>query len=89
VGEQLAMDLFLSSSITAVSCEALRMAAAMMNMIPNIYGLAVGGGESGAIFNALAISTEMSSHATRISAERLSYNENYRRRRQEWEIHKR
>ncbi len=88
VGEQLAMDLFLSSSITAVSCEALRMAAAMMNMIPNIYGLAVGGGESGAIFNALAISTEMSSHATRISAERLSYNENYRRRRQEWEIHK-
>lgn len=88
VGEQLAMDLFLSSSITALSCEALRMSAAIMNMIPNIYGLAVGGGESGAIFNALAIGTEMSSHATRISAERLSYNETYRRRRQEWGIHK-
>ena len=87
-GEQLAMDLFLSSSITVVGCEALRMAAAMMNMIPNIYGLAIGGGESGAIFNALAIGTEMSSHAMRISAERLSYNETYRRRRQEWGIHK-
>lgn len=87
-GEQLAMDLFLSSSLTAVSSEALRMAAAMMNMIPNIYGLAVGGGESGAIFNALAISTEMSAQATRISGERVSYNENYRRRQQEWGIQK-
>lgn len=84
IGEKQAMDLYLSASIIAASGDALRTTAATMDLVPNIYGLATGGMVFGAAFNAMAISTEVASQATRISADRISYSETYRRRREEW-----
>ncbi len=85
-GEKQAMDLYLSSSILSTSSTALHMAAAAADLVPNIYGFAVGGSRFGALFNATAIGIEISSSATRIAADKISQSEIYRRRRQEWEI---
>ncbi|MGJ0576843.1 neuraminidase-like domain-containing protein [Xenorhabdus bovienii] len=85
-GEKQAMDLYLSSSVLSTSSTALHMAAAAADLVPNIYGFAVGGSRFGALFNATAIGIEISSSATRIAADKISQSEIYRRRRQEWEI---
>nr|WP_274725394.1 neuraminidase-like domain-containing protein [Xenorhabdus bovienii] len=85
-GEKQAMDLYLSSSVLSTSSTALHMAAAAADLVPNIYGFAVGGSRFGALFNATAIGIEISSSATRIAADKISQSEMYRRRRQEWEI---
>nr|MBG3151099.1 hypothetical protein [Proteus mirabilis] len=82
--EQQAMDLYLSSSVLNTASQGLNMAAAAADLIPNIYGMAVGGSRLGAIFNATSIGLQLSGSATRISADRLSQSEAYRRRRQEW-----
>ncbi|MCW2257508.1 hypothetical protein M2263_003599 [Providencia alcalifaciens] len=88
-GEQQAMDLYLSSSVIAMSGNAFRVTAAAMNLVPNIYGLAVGGSVYGSLFNAMAVGTDIASAATRISGDRISSNESYRRRRQDWAIQRR
>ncbi|CAM3296217.1 A component of insecticidal toxin complex (Tc) [Xenorhabdus nematophila ATCC 19061] len=85
-GEKQAMDLYLSSSVLSTSGTALHMAAAAADLVPNIYGFAVGGSRFGALFNASAIGIEISASATRIAADKISQSEIYRRRRQEWEI---
>jgi hypothetical protein len=84
-GETQAMDLYLASSTIATSSQALHMAAAAMDMVPNIYGFAVGGSRYGALFNAAAIGMEISASATRIAADKIGQSETYRRRRQEWQ----
>ncbi|MEI9539858.1 neuraminidase-like domain-containing protein [Enterobacter cancerogenus] len=86
IGEKQAMNLYLSSSVLAASGNVLFMAGAAADMLPNIYGLAVGGSRYGALFNATAIGIQVSSDATRISADKISQSEAYRRRREEWEI---
>ncbi|CAI2504105.1 Tc toxin subunit A-related protein [Serratia entomophila] len=85
-GEKQAMDLYLSSSVLSASTAALFLAEAAADMLPNIYGLAVGGSRYGALFKATAIGIQVSSDATRISADKISQSEVYRRRREEWEI---
>lgn len=85
-GEKQAMDLYLSSSVLSASSQALFMAGAAADMLPNIYGMAVGGSRYGALFNATAIGIQVASDATRISADKISQSEVYRRRREEWEI---
>ncbi|MFP2693907.1 neuraminidase-like domain-containing protein [Enterobacter ludwigii] len=85
-GEKQAMSLYLSSSVLSASSKALFMAGAAADMVPNIYGLAVGGSRYGALFNAAAIGIQLSSDATRISADKISQSEVYRRRREEWKI---
>nr|WP_241391716.1 neuraminidase-like domain-containing protein [Yersinia frederiksenii]ULG19843.1 SepA [Yersinia frederiksenii] len=85
-GEKQAMDLYLSSSVLSASSQVLFMAGAAADMLPNIYGLAVGGSRYGALFNATAIGIQVSSDATRISADKISQSEMYRRRREDWEI---
>ncbi|WP_337230494.1 hypothetical protein, partial [Proteus terrae] len=50
--EQQAMDLYLSSSVLNTASQGLNMAAAAADLVPNIYGMAVGGSRLGAIFNA-------------------------------------
>ncbi|MDO5404296.1 MAG: neuraminidase-like domain-containing protein [Proteus sp. (in: enterobacteria)] len=82
--EQQAMDLYLSSSVLNTASQGLNMAAAAADLVPNIYGMAVGGSRLGAIFNATSICLQLSSSATRISADRLSQSEYYRRRYEEW-----
>ncbi|KNC93808.1 neuraminidase-like domain-containing protein [Trabulsiella odontotermitis] len=85
-GETQAMELYLASSVTAAVGTGLQMGAAALDMVPNIYGLAVGGSRYGALFNAFAIGTQIASDGTRIAADKISQSEMYRRRRQEWEI---
>ena len=85
-GEKDAMDLYMSSSIINTTATALHMTAASLEMVPNIYGVAVGGSRFGALFNATAIGTEIASSATRTAADKTAQSEIYRRRRQEWEI---
>lgn len=85
-GEKQAIDLYLSSSVISASATALHMAGAALEMMPNIYGMAVGGSRYGALLNAGAIGMQIGGDASRIAADRLSQSEAYRRRRQEWEI---
>ncbi|MBI6528155.1 hypothetical protein JEP40_03280 [Proteus vulgaris] len=84
--EQQAMDLYLASSVLNTASQGLNIAGAAADLVPNIYGLAVGGSRFGAIFNATSIGLQLSGSATRIAADRLSQSESYRRRREEWEL---
>jgi hypothetical protein len=85
-GEKQAMDLYLSSSVLTASSHVLFMSGGAADMVPNIYGMSVGGTRWGALFNATALGLEISSESTRISADKISQSEVYRRRREEWEI---
>lgn len=82
--EQQAMDLYLASSVLNTASQGLGMAGAVADLVPNIYGLAVGGSRLGAVFNATSIGLQLSGSATRIAADRLGQSESYRRRREEW-----
>lgn len=84
--EQQSMDLYLASSILNTASQGLNIAGAAADLVPNIYGLAVGGSRFGAIFNATSIGLQLSGSATRIAADRLSQSESYRRRREEWKL---
>jgi hypothetical protein len=85
-GERGAMGLYASSSALSTSGKVLHMSAAAADMVPNIYGMAVGGTRFGALLNATGIGIEIASSASLITAEAVTRSENYRRRRQEWEI---
>lgn len=84
--EQQAMDLYLASSVLNTASQGLNIAGAAADLVPNIYGLAVGGSRLGAIFNATSIGLQLSGAATRIAADRLNQSEFYLRRREEWKI---
>lgn len=84
--EQQAMDLRLASSVLNTSSQVLNMAGAVADMVPNIYGMAVGGSRLGGVFNATAIGLQLAGSATNIASDRLSQSESYRRRREEWEL---
>ncbi|WP_342227218.1 neuraminidase-like domain-containing protein [Rickettsiella endosymbiont of Rhagonycha lignosa] len=84
-GEKQAMDLYLSSSVLSTSGKTLYMAAAAADLVPNIYGFAVGGSRWGALFNATGIGIEIGAAATLTAANKISQSEIYRRRQQEWE----
>ncbi|HDH9217135.1 TPA: insecticidal toxin complex protein A, partial [Escherichia coli] len=82
--EQQAMDLYLASSVLNTASQGLNIAGAAADLVPNIYGFAVGGSRLGALFNATSIGLQLSGSATRIAADRLSQSEFYRRRHDEW-----
>ncbi|ANS44756.1 hypothetical protein Q5A_021675 [Serratia inhibens PRI-2C] len=84
--EKRVMDLYTSSSSVGAGANALHMAAAGMDLMPNIYGFSVGGSRFGALSTAFAIGAQITSDTTRIAADRLGQSEAYRRRRQDWEI---
>ncbi|MBY0446529.1 MAG: hypothetical protein K2Q15_15145, partial [Burkholderiales bacterium] len=69
-----------------VAAQTMRTAAAIMDLMPNTFGLAVGGMNWGAPLNAMAESVMIHHHSQNAKAESLSVSESYRRRRQEWEI---
>ncbi|WP_156510831.1 hypothetical protein [Proteus hauseri] len=82
--EQQAMDLYLASSVLNTASQGLNIAGAAADLVPNIYGFAVGSSRLGALFNATSIGLQLSGSATRIAADRLSQSECYRRRHDEW-----
>lgn len=85
-GETAAMDLYMAASVVTTASTGLHMASAALEMVPNIYGLAVGGARYGALLNAVAIGSQLASSAMQTSAAKIGQSEMYRRRRQEWEI---
>ncbi len=86
--EKRTMDLYLSSAILSTSVEGLNMAAAAADMVPNVFGMAVGGSRWGGIPKAIGSGIALAASATKITADNISQSEAWRRRRQEWEIQK-
>ncbi|WP_017801828.1 neuraminidase-like domain-containing protein [Winslowiella toletana] len=84
--EKEAMDLFADSAWFSMSSSSTYTAAAIADALPNIFGLANGGGSWGAIPRGVGIGLEITATVKRISAEKASQSETYRRRREEWEI---
>lgn len=81
-----AMDLLMGSSILSTSSTAMQMAGAGANMVPNIYGLAVGGAVYGALLEASAYGSNVGAQAMQTTATKISQSEEYRRRRNEWQL---
>ncbi|HEJ1049127.1 TPA: insecticidal toxin protein [Morganella morganii] len=86
--EKRTMDLYLSSAVLSTSIGVLDMAAAAADMVPNVFGLAVGGSRWGGIPKAIGSGIGLAASATKITADNISQSEAWRRRRQEWEIQK-
>ncbi|WP_445374053.1 neuraminidase-like domain-containing protein [Photorhabdus tasmaniensis] len=85
-GEHQALDMRVASHSITSGLKSLHMAAAALDMVPNIYGLAVGGSHYGAIANAIAIGGGIAADGLLIEVDKVSQSEIWRRRRQEWEI---
>ncbi|MCO8312359.1 neuraminidase-like domain-containing protein [Pseudomonas mandelii] len=64
----------------------MRMTGAALDLIPSIFGVANGGARPAAIPYALAELIQLTADYTMREAEDISINEQYRRRRQEWEL---
>lgn len=61
-------------------------AAGVLDMAPNIFGLADGGSEWGGVIRGAGYEAELGATALRVTADTMFQNEYYRRRKQEWEI---
>lgn len=85
-GEKQAMELSAAAGGLRASGTALHMAAAAADLVPNIYGMAVGGSRLGGMFNAAAIGIEIAVGGMLIQADKTITSEHYRRRHQEWDI---
>ncbi|WP_230581040.1 hypothetical protein [Xenorhabdus bovienii] len=84
--EQQVIELQSQSASALLTAQTLRTGAAALDMLPNIYGLAVGGSRWGAALNAAAEMIMIKHQSDSIKADSLNVSESYRRRRQEWEV---
>lgn len=85
-GEQSAMDLIAASNALSTGIKPLYVAAAIAGMAPNIFGFAAGGMKYEGPLRAAGDAIEIYSSALQMTANRIGQEEQYRRRRQEWEI---
>ncbi|HBI6869023.1 TPA: toxin [Enterobacter cancerogenus] len=84
--EQRVMDMQTGASSTSLGAQGFVIAAGIADMVPNIFGFAVGGSRWGGALQAAAEGVSIATNATLIAAERMGQSESYRRRREEWEI---
>jgi hypothetical protein len=84
--EQSAMDLRVAAASLNIASQPLNSVAEGMEVVPNIFGLACGGTKYGGIPRAVAIGLQMSAMVLETSAQRLDISEQYRRRRQDWQV---
>ncbi|MDZ3991198.1 neuraminidase-like domain-containing protein [Pseudomonas sp. Teo4] len=84
--ETRALNLKTESQVGALSAKVMTLGAGALSAIPNIFGLANGGGNYGAILKASADVISIDSAARDIAATRISQEEIYRRRRSEWDF---
>ncbi|MDE9452719.1 neuraminidase-like domain-containing protein [Xenorhabdus bovienii] len=84
--EQQVIELQSQSASALLAAQTLRTGAAALDMLPNIYGLAVGGSRWGAALSAAAEMIMIKHQSDSIKADSLNVSESYRRRRQEWEV---
>lgn len=84
--EQDALDERISAGVISTSASAMRSAGAALDLVPNIFGFAVGGTHWGAIELAIASGMDASNIALSTKAEAHTISEQYRRRAQDWTI---
>ncbi len=84
--EQQAIDERIASGSMATAANAVRIAGAGLDTVPNVYGLAVGGSRWGAVLRATASGMDASATGLSTSADSRTTSEQYRRRAQEWTI---
>lgn len=77
----------LGQSVTNINAATgIATAAAALNLMPNIYGLAIGGEELGAAVSATGFGLDHSAQALGTNAQRMQMSEEYRRRGEEWQF---
>ena len=76
----------IASGSMSMTANGMRVAGAVMDMAPNIFGLAVGGSRWGAVTSAIAFGMDVSAMGLATAAEAHATTEQYRRRQQEWSI---
>ncbi|EPF0317283.1 neuraminidase-like domain-containing protein [Enterobacter chuandaensis] len=84
--EMQAMELMSEGHSSLASSSGARMASAGMNMAPNIFGMAGGGVVWGAVAEAAAIGYSIDGDVSMSKSSRISQEEMYRRRREDWDI---
>lgn len=84
--ETQAMDLLTSSQSIAAGAKGLHMAAAAAGIAPNIFGLANGGMKYDGPLNAAGIGITIAADGLSIAGSRMAQEEQFRRRREEWDI---
>ncbi|EDM66216.1 Insecticidal toxin complex protein [Moritella sp. PE36] len=82
--EMRSLRLRTSASSTLALKKGFEMVAAGLDVIPNIYGMAVGGGKYGALVSAAASALDITSTTQSIIADSLEQKEVWKRRRDEW-----
>lgn len=84
--EVAAMNLSFAAEIMGAVIKPIYVAGAVSGLAPNVFGLANGGMKYEGPINAIGLGLEMVSTGLQVSSNRLSTEEQYRRRRQEWDI---
>ncbi|AZE50396.1 putative insecticidal toxin [Pseudomonas chlororaphis] len=84
--EQEVIQLQSSAANLVVTAQALSTAGAVTELIPNIFGFAVGGMVFGGILRAIAEGVRCEYESQNAKANSLSVSESYRRRQQDWEV---
>lgn len=85
-GETLSLKQLEEGQRAHQSAGEIRISAALLNLAPNVFGLATGGVEWGAMADALAMVATHDGDIKLASSSRLAQEESYRRRREEWDI---
>ncbi|MEK9495574.1 hypothetical protein V2H77_03735 [Photorhabdus sp. P32] len=81
-----AISMKVASGIYKMSSAPFLTSSAILETVPNIFGLAVGGSKPEAPIRNVAIIADLFSDALGSTADRLQDGAEYQRRRQEWEI---
>lgn len=84
--EQDVIALRSSAADGVMAAQSMATAAAVADMVPNIFGLAVGGMVFGGGLRAIGEGIRIDVESKNAKAYSLSVSEEYRRRRQEWEL---
>ncbi|KVG98833.1 hypothetical protein WS83_27910 [Burkholderia sp. MSMB2042] len=84
--EQSIMDTRASAQGILIGAQSMLIATGALKLIPNVFGLADGGSRYEGATEATANVLMTVSQAMEIGADRLATSENYRRRREEWQI---
>ena len=84
--EVAAMNLSFAAEIMGAVIKPIYVAGAVSGLAPNVFGLANGGMKYEGPINAIGMGLEMVSTGLQVSSNRLTTEEQYRRRRQEWDI---
>ncbi|PBP80424.1 hypothetical protein CCL16_23755 [Pseudomonas syringae] len=84
--ERLSISSLESAKSLGAGAKAAYIAAAALDLAPNIFGLANGGMKFGAVGTMAGLGISISAENLMMDSSRISQEEIYRRRREEWEI---